>query len=292
MRQVNPPFSLEEMESRVNPGALPANPIGAVAGPGLGTVTVVNFGTKGANVNDDNTVGWPKTHFSSHDLTYAKQAYIDREYLVEDTNGTTEFNFEDNIINGTDQDWPGISITLGMDLGKNFFPLAVGTLDMDWPDADSGPATPGFTKDHTTYAITWKDDVIPAGKSRVFFYSVDIPDWDPEAMPDADIEGGYIFTIRAEPLVAEGKGEGLMFGGRRVDMTKSPFADRDQVVLPPPVIVAGQPRLVLPTLSPSDINIPHPSLATDTGGTAQQPQGQKSGDAITFTVDDRMVLDI
>jgi hypothetical protein len=41
MRNINSRVALEELESRTNPGALPESPINAIAGPGLGGVSIV-----------------------------------------------------------------------------------------------------------------------------------------------------------------------------------------------------------------------------------------------------------
>lgn len=86
---------VEALEGRTNPGVIDvASPIAEIAGPGLGGVQVVNAGSNAGAVNDDNTVGWPKTHFVSHDVSFAKSDYIDRAYTVNDSEGVTEFNFE------------------------------------------------------------------------------------------------------------------------------------------------------------------------------------------------------
>jgi hypothetical protein len=192
----------EQLETRLNPGDIPqVGAVVATAGPGLGTVTVVNYGSDPTKLNDDNTAGWPKTHFVSHDVSFAKTDYIDRVYRVNDTEGVTEFNFEDNIINGTANNWTTVQVQLGFGTGDNFIPAAAGELDFDWPDKDSGLATNGWAKVHDQYAIGYTAAVALApGLSVKLFYSVDVPDYDPEAMPGAYVEEGvYQFTLRTIP---------------------------------------------------------------------------------------------
>src|SRR5581483_8722677 len=192
----------EELETRANPGVIPqGGAVVATAGPGLGTVTVLEHAPGMMNLNDDNTAGWPKKHFVSHDVSFAKTDYIDRVYRVNDTQGVTEFNFEDNIINGTANNWATVHVTLGFGTGANFFPAAAGELDFDWPDKDSGFETPGWTKVHGQYDIGYTAaKALAPGLSVKLFYSVDVPDYDPEAMPGAYVsEGVYEFTIRTLP---------------------------------------------------------------------------------------------
>ncbi len=118
---------LEELEARTCPGVIASmNP---AVGPGLGLANVVNFGTRAQN--NDNVGAGNKDNFYSHDVVFAKADIIDREYVVTNSSGTSEYRFEDQISNNTGNDLVWFHWELGFGTGANFERRGTPALDMD-----------------------------------------------------------------------------------------------------------------------------------------------------------------
>jgi hypothetical protein len=198
-------LACEELERRFVPGTIPNAGLLGTAGPGLGSASIVASFTTAPN--NDNTTGWDKKTFFSHDVTFAHKGYIDIAYHVDTSDGTTEYNFEYHVTNASGETWQSINFMLLFGLGPNAEdPLAGCQLDMDWPDKDPTPFSAGPLSliQHDPYVIVYggSPGLLP-GAQGTFFFSIDVPDYDPVTMPpDVQHDYGYEFTVRLAPIVA------------------------------------------------------------------------------------------
>jgi hypothetical protein len=126
---------------------------------------------------------------------------------------------------------------LGFGTGANFIPAAAGEMDYDWPDKDSGFATPGWTKMHGQYGISYTTAMpLTPGQSVKLFYAIDVPDYDPEDMPGAYVgPGQYEFTVRTTPGPKPGGASPFLMAAP--DLFNGPSAVTSQ----PVPVVALQP---------------------------------------------------
>jgi hypothetical protein len=154
--------------------------------------------------NNDNVGAGNKDNFSSHDVVFATAGFIDREYNVDNTNGTSEYRFEDHVRNniGTDIVW--FHWELGFGTGANFQRRGTPALDMDWPDKDPTPINFGASSfrvlNHQAYSIDWSAGLLSNGMQNTFFWNIDVCDYDPLNMPaSARTATGYKFTLRLLP---------------------------------------------------------------------------------------------
>lgn len=191
---------LEQLEARDRPGVIAS--MNAPVGPGLGAARVVASATN--KPNNDNVGAGNKDNFYSHDVSFGTSGIIDREYVVTNSNGTSEYRFEDVVVNNTGNDLVWFHWELGFGTGANFERRGTPALDMDWPDQD--PTPQNFTQNtfrtlsHGQYTIDWSDGLIQDTKSGSFFWNVDVCDWDPLNMPaSAQMPNGYKFTLRLIP---------------------------------------------------------------------------------------------
>lgn len=159
-------------------------------GPGVGAVTVaiiVTLNPNNDNVDDeddeDNNISVPVKRFDH-------TGYIDIEFLVEDTDGTTEYELIESIDNNTFVNWSSYEMYLGFGVGGEF-DKAEGDdgLDFDDPDYDDFPSSTAFSTVLTPDADTliFQDGVQSTG-SQVYRLRIDVPD------------GIDAFTLRQVPF--------------------------------------------------------------------------------------------
>jgi hypothetical protein len=175
--------------------------VGSVSGPGLLSATVSPLFTFVPN-NDD--VGAPGPNFIGIEKTLQIFDYVDIEFRVGTTGGTTEYYMVDSANNQTPGPWDRYSMQLGFGTGAGFTPSVAG----DGLDFDGPVPAPALTSGDFT-ALTWTPDrfdwtggSVGVGLSTLFTFSIDVPDFDSGTMPtSALIPGGYKFTLRQLPIV-------------------------------------------------------------------------------------------
>jgi hypothetical protein len=118
---------------------------------------------------------------------------------------------------------------LGFGTGENFVRSSTGDgLDFDTPDRDPEPSSARFTiigpHHHSEDLLRFSDGLIPHGSTDAYTFSIDVPDFNPNLMPDSArlaTEGSYRFTLRQTPnltfpdngetpAVADGGATGLL----------------------------------------------------------------------------------
>ncbi len=164
----------------------------SASGPGLQSLSFNNFvlGTP----NNDNVSGPSDNEILINQKAFGTSEYIDMDFSVVDSGGTTEYLLTEGLANNTSDIWTSYRIELGFGLGAGYVSSLPGDgLDFDSPDFDSPAAlaVPFFTD------LVFGEDVItletgamgPLSFSNLYF-SLDVPD------------GITSFTIRQIPIVA------------------------------------------------------------------------------------------
>lgn len=153
---------------------------------------------------------------------FDKIAPIDWVFNVDNTQGTTEYQFIEFAGNNTEQTWIDYHIQLGFGTGKDFTPLAGDDgLDFDTPHRDPTPVVQktgvldpfATTLNHTPDALNWTNFTFPPSfdHSLLFVYSLDVPD--SSLVPEsARTEEGYLFTLRHVPSVVPEPGSLALMG--------------------------------------------------------------------------------
>ena len=167
------------------------------SGPGLVSMSYNNSFNNTPNndnvaVSDNLLHAWQKD-FGSID-------YIDVEFLVTDSGGTTEYLFREGVNNSTGVAWTDYHLALGYGVGASFVPSGPGDgLDFDAPDMDSvydfGPFT---TLTITEDTIDAEGGVLPNLAFDEFDFPIDVPD------------GITAFTVRQLPTIPEPATLGLL----------------------------------------------------------------------------------
>lgn len=194
-------------------GVAPAGVIDAfdiAAGPGLGAANVLELATPAPN--NDNSDGSAPINAINIDKRFDKFGYIDMQFIVSNSRGTTEYFIDDVVTNNSGVKWWDYHFELGFGLGAGFVTSNLTDfLDFDAPDRDPKPTSTDFTQLlHESNTIDWSKGMInffpnPGSVSRQFLLSIDVPDFSDEMPADAAIYDpagaivGYAFTLRQYP---------------------------------------------------------------------------------------------
>jgi hypothetical protein len=163
----------------------------SASGPGLQSLSFNNF--VAGTPNNDNVVGASDNQILINQKAFGTSDYIDMDFSVVASGGTTEYILVEGLANNTADTWTSYRIELGFGLGASFVSSVAGDgLDFDSPDFDSPAelAIPFFT------TLVFGEDVItledgsmgPLSFSNLVF-SLDVPD------------GISSFTIRQIPVI-------------------------------------------------------------------------------------------
>lgn len=164
----------------------------SASGPGLQSLSFNNF--VNGTPNNDNVVGASDNEILINQKAFGTSEYIDMDFTVVDSGGTTEYVLTEGLANNTPDTWTSYRIELGFGLGAGYVSSPSGDgLDFDSPDFDSPAflAIPFFTD------VVFGEDAItletgsmgPLMFSNLVF-SLDVPD------------GITSFTIRQIPIIA------------------------------------------------------------------------------------------
>ncbi len=182
----------------------------SVSGNGLGSAIA---GANTQAVNNDNAVGFtPNSVFVSK--TFDHIGPIDMVFEVMNTDGTTEYLFDEFVLNNTGVAWSDYHVMLGFGTGATFIPSGDGDfLDFDQPYPQNPASThsifASITPQANPDAIDFVNGVQGDGFGASITFPVDVPDHDsPGSIPSAyhitDPSGaviGYTFTLRQYPTV-------------------------------------------------------------------------------------------
>jgi hypothetical protein len=152
--------------------------------------------------NNDNATG--KQNYVTIDATFGNSDYIDMVFTANDSQGTSEYQFEIGVMNATPDTWVSFHFVLGFRTGNNFTENVSG-LDFDTPHRDPTPfhsPTRLSMLYHEAWTLDWLDGPWQPNQGTIFYMMIDVPDAvDPNIPEVAKIPGGYRFTLRAVPGV-------------------------------------------------------------------------------------------
>jgi len=195
--------------------------IRSMGGPGLGGVSTFNVETR--NPNDD--AGQDKTaNIVALSDFFDKSDVIDLTFSVKDSGGRTRYNFQEQVTNKTNDIWKDFHITLGFfgeGTGNAFVPSTLKDgLDFNYKltDGQEDPKKPkppaptsgnmddpklNFKKlNRQPNSLAWgQGGQVNPGQTVTFDFVVDIPDLSKEIPKDAQLEKGYLFTLREVPTL-------------------------------------------------------------------------------------------
>ena len=164
----------------------------AGTGPGLGTVSVPAIVTVLAN-NDDVPGPLPDNNIFVPIKRFDNPGYIDIEFHVTPTMGTTEYFVFESVDNNTGVDWVNYRTVLGFGTGLGFVMSGAGDgLDFDAPIYTTAPSSSAMP------AVALNEDIlvysggVHSTGAESYLFRVDVPD-----LPNG------VFTIRQIPIVPE-----------------------------------------------------------------------------------------
>ncbi len=166
-----------------------------VSGPGLGTVSVPAVFTVLANNDNvpdpaklDNNIFVPIKRFDH-------LGYIDIEFTVFNSGGTTEYQVFESVDNNTGIDWARYKMQLGFGTGAGFtLSTPLDGLDFDAPDYDLFPSSSAMPLiDNSDEDILVFSGGTHSSGAESYQFRIDVPDF-------GDIPGGYTFTLRQMPI--------------------------------------------------------------------------------------------
>jgi hypothetical protein len=187
--------------------------IAPATGPGLGKVVVkdIMIATPSPN-NADVTMPSDNT-ITDLTKTFAKTDYIDLQFKVMNSGGTTEYFVQETAQNRTPDVWGDYHFLLGFGSGAKFMPSSnFDFLTFDKPDFKPTPTSGGVFKKLETPQlkdeIDWSDGRLKPNEDVDFTFSLHIPDAN-TGIPKqfyiknpAGLVVGFEFTIRELPSVA------------------------------------------------------------------------------------------
>lgn len=174
-----------------HPLDIPAGPAPTVSGPGLGLAVVPIVSTLSPN-NDNQTGGGVLDNNIDVNLKrFDRNEYIDIEFTVRPSIGTTEYRVVEFVDNNTGVPWSSYTVQLGFGTGGAFAPSG-GAFGLDF---DTGFPDPPPTS--TAMAITTHtpDTLVFTGfhglGAQQYNFRIDVPDF--------PIPGPTTFTLRQMP---------------------------------------------------------------------------------------------
>lgn len=162
-------------------------------GPGLGFVQVPIISTP--NIDNDNQPGGPG---GDNNVTvplkrFDNVGYIDIEFLVDPTNGITEYKVSETVDNDTGVDWAHYRMELGFGVDAAFErSTAADGLSFDAPLYDPPPTSTAFPSVSLSPDVLVFSGGVHGLPSEFYQVRIDVP----------NLSGGK-FTLRQIPIVPE-----------------------------------------------------------------------------------------
>jgi hypothetical protein len=176
----------------------PPGPAPTASGPGLGVASAPIVSTLTPD-NDNQIGGGPADNNIDVNLKrFDFNDYIDMEFTVRPSQGTTEYRVVEFVDNNTGIPWSGYQVQLGFGTGAAFVPVSSlalpPALDFDALTYDSAPSSPG------SIVTTLSPDLIVftglhGAGAKQYEFRIDVPNL-PTSLP------GIIdkFTLRQTPI--------------------------------------------------------------------------------------------
>lgn len=183
--------------------------VGALALPGFSTGSIGPVGATPAPNNDNSTGASLNVIPYSLFLNSGGVGFVDVEFIVAASGGTTEYRITQSIVNNTGQAFNGFRFELGFGTGSSFVRSgALDGLDFDAPDLDPAPFSTQFSVlNHQLDLIAWSGGTVPSIGVVAFTLALDVPDNLEAFNPD----GLSRFTLRQFPTVAAVPEPGAIF---------------------------------------------------------------------------------
>lgn len=136
--------------------------------------------------------------------TFRAIAPIDTQLFVSPSGGTTEYLVSETVINNTDANWNGFSLSIGFGTGDNFAPpelilvpvgQAIPDFDFNGSGSDPQPTSSKFGQvlQDGSFRIDWSGGTVAPGESVDFSFALDVPDDEGKNFYNS-------FTIRQSPI--------------------------------------------------------------------------------------------
>jgi hypothetical protein len=179
-----------------HPLDFPPGPPPIVSGPGLGIASVPIVST--LSIDNDNQPGGPglDNNIDVNLKRFDFNDYIDMEFTVLPSNGTTEYRVVEFVDNNTGVPWSGYRLQLGFGTGPGFIPASAFpvALDFDAPLYDFPPASTAMV-----ISTTSPDELVFSGfhgsAAEQYSFRIDVPNL-PTGIPGI----GGAFTLRQTPI--------------------------------------------------------------------------------------------
>lgn len=186
-------FAASLLQSLAQAGVITG--VGASTIPGTGSI-----GPVGATPAPNNDNAAPSPNAIPYSIFFNGAGLLEVEFVVANSAGTTEYQFNQFFVNNTGGAWTGFVFELGFGTGAGFTRLASSTsLDFDLPTLDPTPASSVFpTLDAQSTVLTWSGATLNAIGSVAFSFAIDVPD-NLDALHPAGLNR---FTLRQVPVVA------------------------------------------------------------------------------------------
>ncbi len=218
-------IAINGIASTASAGTIVADFSGPAFGPGLGVKDFDIPDPPQFPNNNDYIPGNPNgPNTVPGQARFDQVAPIFFPFLVTNSNGTTEYLFNETITNNTNSDWNDFHFDLGFTVDNNFIKSnLIDFLDFDViniagienanaiPNEKTPPPTStAFSRvQHKENSIWWDQGIVPKDGAVNFTFSIDIPDGNigmpDEALlrnPQGDIVG-YNFVLKQVPSVPE-----------------------------------------------------------------------------------------
>lgn len=190
----------------------------------------------GAANNDDPPGKSPRT-VNNFGKTFANTSPIDMLFRVDNSRGTTEYLFDENVTNRSGVAWTDFHFALGFGTYDGATDKFVAStladfLDFDCPNPNPAPSSTKFPDvTHRCNSIDFSGAPgVAANGSGAFSFSIDVPDAGliptaAQTRDNTDAVSGYTFTLRQYPTTA------------RVDPPPSDFRQGEAIPEPSTVLL-------------------------------------------------------
>jgi hypothetical protein len=179
------------LATQVFAGQIVSSPAPVASGPGLGLVSVPAIVTPNPN-NDNQTGGGPDDNNIVIPLKrFDANGYIDLEFTISPSLGTTEYKVTEFVDNNTGLNWSQYTMQLGRGTGSGFkTPLGPGDINFDAPNYDTPPTSTGFSAVSKNPSMLVFSSGTQGPGAQTFTFRLDIPDL---------LSGDTKFTLRKQP---------------------------------------------------------------------------------------------
>lgn len=175
-----------------HPLDLPPGPAPTVSGPGLGLGVVPIVSTLSPNNDNQTGGGLLDNNIDVNLKRFDRNDYIDIEFTVRPSAGTTEYRVVEFVDNNTGVPWSSYTVQLGFGTGGAFAPSG-GAFGLDF---DAGGFDPPPSSTAMAITTTTPDTLVFSGfhgaGAQQYNFRIDVPDF--------PVPGPMTFVLRQTPV--------------------------------------------------------------------------------------------